>query len=245
MAASTSFPARTVVTSFVECEEALAKVLRIVPWCTQHESVWSPTLTTVIMEACSQLDSLWGHEAWLSPYVRAKKKRRDLTVCDHFQHFSNKSLTPLGARWVVFWGGDPAQIRPFEAWADPRKYAALEWWNVYNKLKHDRLENQEKATLLYAVSAVAGLFLAILLSDHCRYAVEAAGWLSASDAVSYNPKASLGEDSQSIKEGYVLAESKLFSYPVGWCTQAVKRSDEWRGNASMQFKHWFSEYSTE
>lgn len=246
MPTAPSFPERTVVTSFVSCEEALSRVLRIVPWCPAHETVWSPVLATVIMEACSLLDSLWRYTAWLSPFVREKKKRRSsLKMPDYFDYFANKSLTPLGKRWVVFWGEAPTQVRPFQAWDGASSYVDLEWWTAYNKLKHDRLAHQERATLLTAVNATSALFLAILMSEHCRYAVESAGWLTSADAVAFNPKAWLGEDSPSTKDMYVLAESHLFSYPVGWCAATVRATDEWRGNASMKFKHWFSDYSTE
>lgn len=240
-----AFPARSVVVSFLACEEALARILRIVPWCDQHANVWSPMRTTVNMEASSQIDSLWGYTAWLSPRVRAeKKKRRDMTIEDHFRYSSNRSLTPIGERWVVFWGAHPTRIQPFEPWAGANTYKPLKWWTAYNSLKHDRLANQELATLSAAVSATAGLFLAILECEHCRYAVEAAGWLTARESVAHNPKASLGEDSPSTKDSYVLAETALFSYPVGWCKAEVKKTDDWRGNASFRFKHWFWEYAT-
>ncbi|UCE61441.1 MAG: hypothetical protein JSU63_06770 [Phycisphaerales bacterium] len=247
MSKTETFPARTVVTSFLSCEETLLSVLRIVPWCAAHENVWSPVLTTVIMESCSQLDSLWRHTAWLSPCVREKKKRKDdLNMRDYFRYFAGKSLTPLGKRWVVLWGGeDPVQICPYNAWDGADTYKALPWWQAYNNLKHDRLANRESATLRAAVNATAGLFLAILQSDHCRYAVAASDLLSSSDAVAHNPLALLGEDSLSVKDGYVLAESRLFSYPVGWCAADIKAADVWRGNASMRFKHWFFGHSTE
>lgn len=247
MTLSTSFSARTAVTSFLSCEDALSDVLRVVPWCDDHKSVWSPKLTTVIMEACSQLDSLWGDAAWTSPYVRKEKKqhRKQLRMEDYFRYSAKNSLTPLGERWVVFWGAEPVQIHPFESWAQATSYQEMKWWNAYNKLKHERLANQEMGTLETAVNATAGLFLAILACEGCRYAVEAAGWLSAGDSVSHNPKASLGEDSPSTKDGYVLAETGLFSYPVGWCKAEVKKTDEWAGHGSFRFKHWFREYGTE
>ena len=154
----------------------------------------------------------------------------------------------LPKRWVVFWGEDVLQLHPFQEWDGASKYEPLDWWEAYNKLKHDRLANKTKGTLSAAVDAMAGLFLAILSNQYCRYAVEAAGWLSASsasDAVAYNPKPSLGEDSPSVKDNYVAAESLLFAYPVGWSTQPVRIADLWKGNASFRFRHWFEEYSTD
>ncbi len=236
--------ARTAVESYLSCEQTLAGVLRVVPWCDEHKSVWSPALCTVIMEACTQLDSLWRFTAWHSTCVQQSKKRKDLSIHDYFRYFANQSLTPLADRWVVFWGGEPTQMRPFVRWGNAKTYTDLAWWLTYNKLKHDRLEHRKMATLEAAVEATAGLFLGILSCEYCRYAVEAAGWLSARDSVSHNPKASLGEDSPSVKDDYVLAETALFSYPVGWCKATISKTDDWLGNASFRFKHWFWEFAT-
>lgn len=238
MSSAVPVPGKTVVESFRSCEEQLADVLRVIPWCSEHESVWSPALTTVIMDACSLLDSLWGCSAWQSVYVRKVKRRNDLNITDYFKWFRGK----VESRWVVFWGGEPVQIKPFEPWMGAVAYCPLSWWQAYTDLKHNRLANRERATLSNAVNAVAGLMLAVLKSEDCWYAVEAADWLSAGDGVSHNPKASLGEDSPSAKDGYVLAETDLFSYPVGWCIARKRKDDEWLGRASFRFKHWFSEF---
>ena len=171
--------------------------------------------------------------------VREKSKRRnEFNITDYFEWFRHE----VGSRWGVFWGGEPVRIQPFKPWMGAMAYCPLAWWQAYNALKHNRLANQEQATVANAVNAVAGLMLAALRSEECRYAVEAAGWLSASDSISHNPKAWLGEDSPSVKDGYVLAETDLFSYPVGWCIEKKRTDDEWLGRASFRFKRWFSEF---
>ncbi len=104
-----SFPAKTVVDSFVYCERLLADVLQVVPYCGAHQDVWSPALTTVIMESCSQLDSLWKHTSRQSPYVTRTKLR----MTDYFELFRDNSLTPLPERWVLFWGEEVIRLRPF------------------------------------------------------------------------------------------------------------------------------------
>ncbi len=236
-----SFPAGTVVTSFLQCEEQLARVLKVLPYCPEHEEVWSPILASLLMDACSQLDSLWGHTAWLSECVRKDNKRRDLGIKNYFEYFGEY----VKDRWVVFWPDEPVKIQPFQAWDGASEYEPLAWWQAYNQTKHDRLANLNKATLSATTNAIAGLFLAILRCEYCRYAVEAADWLSSSDAVAHNPKAWLDEDSGTVKDTYIVAETKLFAYPVGWCDVTVAEEDLWIGNASWRFRQWFSRYSSE
>jgi hypothetical protein len=50
---------------------------------------------------------------------------------------------------------------PFDQEVDifNNKSAKTEWYNAYNKIKHDRAENFEKANLKNLVEAMSGLFL--------------------------------------------------------------------------------------
>jgi hypothetical protein len=229
------FPASAVVASFIATERTLVDVLEIVPYCNEHENVWSPRLATVIMEACSQLDSLWSHEARQSSFLGPDL---NLKIKHHFKHFACK----VGYRWAVFWADPPVQLRPYKTWDGVTEYAPLEWWQAYNDLKHNRLEYLKRATLSAAVNAVAGLFLAVVASEYCREAIESANWLSAGQAVAHNPKATLSEDWPSANQNFVAAESRLFTYPVGWCRETTNPNTEWDGDASFRFRHWWRTY---
>lgn len=239
MASKEVFPGRSVISSYILAEHMLDDVLRVVPYCPSHESVWSPVLATVLLESCSQLDSLWQFEARQSSCVTQKS----LDIKDYFSYFGQY----LGYRWVLFWGEEPEQVHPYKPWASVASYATttyvqLDWWKAYNAVKHDRLRNRQEATLKRAVQSLSALFLNILRCEFCRDDVAQAGWLSAGPQAAHNPRCHLGEDSRSTKDMYVLAESKLFSYPVGWCKISVHPDDLWMGDGSARFKLWFNEH---
>src|SRR5690606_38691497 len=65
-----------------------------------------------------------------------------------------------------FWKGIQKKISPFENWKNNK---SIEWYDAYNKSKHDRFNKFEEANLKYLLHAFAGLF--VLLSsqfrDHC------------------------------------------------------------------------------
>lgn len=239
MVAKEVFPGTSVLSWYISAEQMLDDVLRVVPYCTSHENVWSPVLATVLLESCSQLDSLWNFEARQSSCVTKKK----LEIPDYFCYFGEY----LAYRWVVFWGEEPEQFCPYEPWRSVSQYTTanyipLDWWQAYNRLKHDRLRNRQEATLKRALHALAALFLNILRCEFCRDEVAQAGWLSAAPGAAHNPRTHLGEDSPSTKDAYVLAESKLFSYPVGWCKQSIGSNDLWLGNGGHRFMLWFNEH---
>jgi len=240
---SKNFPANNVVSSYVSTENMLKEVLSIVPYCVEHENVWSPKLVTIILESCSQLDSLWKSQALTSPCVN----KANLNISDYFEYFGEI----MSKRWVVFYGESPQKICPFGNWLSTPDFKAnnyskyeLRWWGTYNKLKHDRLQNMSKAILKDAVLSLAGLFIAIIKCEFCRDAIAQVGWLNGNNDVPSNISAWLAEDSRSVKLQYVSVESSLFTYPVGWCEEKVTKDFGWSAPASTRFVHWFDQYES-
>ena len=78
---NTVFPGRNVISWYESVEALLDDVLTVIPFEPSHLTVWSPKLTTVLLETCSQLDSLWKHEALLLPDVTGRR----LTIKDYFK----------------------------------------------------------------------------------------------------------------------------------------------------------------
>ena len=72
-------------------------VLRHIPYVPSHESVWSPSLTTILLEACSQLDSLWKYEVKNTPASILHPSGKNLDIKYYFQNFG----PTLAPEWVV------------------------------------------------------------------------------------------------------------------------------------------------
>lgn len=235
---SNRFPASSVVNTYIITENMLVDdVLRIIPYCNEHENFWSPILVTILLETCSQLDSLWKYEAAQSRFT---SKRPD--IANYFSYYGEY----LSPKWVVFYGEEPTIIRPFDNWGTVRdyklgSYKPLDWWSAYNNVKHNRLENRTEATLKRSIYALAGLFTAILRFDLCRNAIAQAGWLIGEG---HNLQAWLGEDSPSTKSQYITVESRLFTYPVGWSKEKITRTIKWEGVCSLRFRDWFDQLTS-
>ena len=43
---------------------------------------------------------------------------------------------------------------------------------------------------------------------------------------------------------YIVAETKLFSYPVGYWNQQILPHHHWAGPASDSFRNWFADYKS-
>lgn len=233
------FSSSTVMDSYIIAEDMLVDFLRFIPYCSEHMSVWSPMLVTIILESCSQLDSLWKYQAKQSRFVT----KQNLTIKDYFTYFGSR----VSSKEVVFWGEEAQLIQPYANWVDvsaykSEYYASLNWWDAYNDLKHNRFLNRTQATLHNAVQSLAGLFVAIVKCENCRSGMVKEGWVS---AMHPNLEACLTEDSPKDYMRYCLVESKLFAYMVGWDKTQVSKIGMWMGPASHRFRNWFENYPRE
>jgi len=223
-----------VISWFSKIEIDLQRFLKDVPYCNEHEKVWSPCLANVILEACSILDSVWRFSALQSPCVKSK----DLGIRKYFQYFGQE----LGPRWTILREMEPVQIKPFDNWNKSsytaKDYDDLDWWNTHNKLKHDRIKNIKEATLNSAITAVGGLFLAIIKSGFCKEAMVNERWIDSGN-VAYTD-----EDFQSVHLSHALVESRLYSYPIGWWDKKIKRLDKWQHPGRNRFIKWFDDYES-
>jgi len=230
-------PAKFVVASFIETEKMLVEVLDVIPYCEKHLKVWSPRFATILLEACSQLDSLW--KFLLDPDPASEN---DLTMKHYAHHFSDL----LSEVWTVFFGSEEPQVlHPFSDWKEAKctegtDTKSLKWWNAYNKVKHDRLHERTTATLEQAVLALCGLFVAIVNSDDCRNAIEEAEWVTGRGYWDIEPY--LGRDTF-VKGGTCVSiSSRLFSYAVGAGQDPVENLGWWNPSVADRLRWWHDDY---
>ena len=222
----------TAVQGLLTVETFLQEAMRYVPYCDSHRNVWSSHFTGIILEAGSQIDSIWKAAAKLE-MPSCSNERLDIT--DHFKRFGNL----VAKQKVIYFAGElPCAITPFEEWQNSN-YAPLKWWTAYNALKHDRFTNQTEATLDYAVNAVAAMFLAVIYSGACDVALISANFL---DPSSGNPWAysNTGLLRDVTYDCRAIIETKLFAHPLGvFGVDDCNLSNYWMSN-SPRFNIWWA-----
>ena len=255
MSAHIRFPGNSVLDWYIEAEQMLADFLKYVPYCDAHKEVWSPKLVIILQETCSQLDSLWR---WEAAHLHGRKGEVDIR--DYFKLYGMS----LANRTVLFWAEEVMEVGPFVVWKNAESYSKkecarhpLDWWKEgYQKIKHNRLENRECASLKRTVEALAGLFLAIIHCEKCWQSLWEKHWLSwyEGSGMPFDPLDCLRADFGLLKdEGecqvtYMAVESSLFSYAVGLSSRHIepkKNCPNWGGNCSHRFKAWYYDYCKE
>ena len=222
----------TAIEGLLTVEAMLQEAVRYVPFCDEHRRVWSSHFTRIILDAASQVDSVWKATAKIIDPAKSSGK---LTLKDHFDRFG----ALVAKQSVVFFSGkSPCIISPFDEWREPR-FSSPPWWEAYNRLKHDRFSNQTEGTLHHAVNAVGALLLGIIYSGTCDLALISAGLL---DPSSSNPWAftNTGLLQDVTFDCRAKLETKLFAHPLGvFGVDDCNRSGYWM-SASTRFNIWWA-----
>jgi len=219
------------VDGLLSAEAALKEAMRYVPYGKEHHGVWSPAFTRIILDAASQVDSVWKAVAKQLCLPRAGDR---MTISDHFDEFG----ALVAKERVVFFGGSPpCALTPFGSWQNG--YSRLDWWEAYNLLKHDRFSHQSQAKREHAVNAVAALLLTVIYCGICDLALNFAMLL---DPSSSNPwaytKSELLRDVSF--ECHAKFETKLFAHPLGiFAAENCNLSNHWI-SGSPRFNIWWA-----
>jgi hypothetical protein len=100
----------------------------------------------------------------------------------------------------------------------------------------------------YVVKSLCSLFLAIIRCEDCWDILleKDCIFLDEEGGLPIHPfdllKEDFGQRSVGCPDYNMVIETKLFSYPVGYCSKNVQKGSIWSGDASNKFKAWFYEY---
>ncbi len=141
--------AELVLDWYSEVESRFSSILNTIPYTPETQGTFLPSISSVVLEACSLLDTIFRNEAGA---IAGQKRLTMSQFSKHYEseyHFSN--------RMSVFFRNRPRYICPFSYWALIGVNSRLIWWDSYNALKHDRIGNYERATLRMALLSVCAL----------------------------------------------------------------------------------------
>jgi len=119
-------PYQSIIAAYNRTERQLEDFLGAIPLESPHLSVWSPALASIILEAATQLDSLWKLQ------LRAlRKSTSKANIQDYFVKFGNR----VAKSWLVVWSDGGHKFMPFEAWGavtlfDKDQYEPIPWWQA-------------------------------------------------------------------------------------------------------------------
>jgi hypothetical protein len=200
--------AELVIEWFIDLEVRLKQFLRTVPINWNHNAVL-PLLSGIIVEAGGLVDSILRREFDLSG---SRLEREKLRITQFREQYEKRFS--LSTKNTIIYQHPPVLLYPFRGWSLPPNVdmAKLEWWDAYNKLKHERIEHYSVCTLSNAVLSMCALHQVLSVLPSFFKALIAHDMIRLSGyAIPYAIKC--------IEQGRgdmpFLSESELFATPYG------------------------------
>lgn len=141
------------VVAFELLESSLERLFRVIEPSESNGGVYGHEIRQLLILACTEVENLLKRVLVSNGYPSPKDDR--WTTRDYV-----KVQGPLRLSWysseLARYPDYPA-VHPFHGWDIEKPTTSLNWYEVYNKTKHDRGESLKLATFCHAVTAVAAV----------------------------------------------------------------------------------------
>lgn len=156
-------------------EEEFLDFIKYVPLVENHEDVWSMKLANLLLLIGSSIDSFFKNSLQYCLNILIEENSPEnnnnpqrLSEYEDYQNKLDSNNTNMGDFREVFnefymLSNEPVYVlrnkwefKPFNKWSEDK---SPEWWDVYRKLKHDRIKHRERCTLKITLNALGALFL--------------------------------------------------------------------------------------
>jgi hypothetical protein len=156
----TNDDAELILNWYLELERRLCGFLQTIPFNTPNVKITLPPLANIIVDAGSLVDTIFREE--FPSGVQARDKLKIFHFAPHYE----KTLQ-LSTLKAVLYQYPFSYLTPFAGWVNSAtgKYAPLQWWEDYNKLKHERVREYSRSTLGAAINTVGALFQVLARMD--------------------------------------------------------------------------------
>lgn len=148
---------------YLSIEKMLEETRKYVAVSKGNRNTYSNEFAKIILLSCSEMDSI------LKLICKLKNIQKEdnqynmkvyISVLNEFQNikeiaYSRYPTTSINEELLI--------VRPFSTMDISKKYGGMDWWEAYQALKHNRLENAIKGNLNNAVTAVAAQYIIVRL----------------------------------------------------------------------------------
>ncbi len=214
-----SHHADTAIESFLELERRLEHFTRTIPFAPEHLRVHSPLLASLLLDACSLIETVLKSAMDNSRYDAvaniAQLRARRYAAAPPFLNINDLRVVfradMLYAKPVWYLPHGSSSF-PWYVWRQANGNPS--WWKTYNEVKHSRFENSRFASLGTTTHAMKALFLVLVQTLDYRERLVDRGMIRRDKRTINNLKADVAqwETTQDNWNTLIVATSSLFGY---------------------------------
>lgn len=121
----------------------------------QNEQTYGLAIRDLIIKTCTEVETHWKEIIYLNGYRKSNLTTKDYIKLKEFINFEHE----------IFLTDYPLypKIEPFKLWNSENPTKSIEWYQIYNELKHDRTNMLSKATFKILILSVSALYILMLI----------------------------------------------------------------------------------
>lgn len=117
----------------------------------KHLCVYSLSLREVIIDSCTEVENQWKKIMRANGYEKERLTTNDYVKLKEFINLD--FILILKDRQIEY------KFKPYSNWSKSEPTRSIEWYDVYNSIKHNRTSSISKATLRNAIYSFGALFI--------------------------------------------------------------------------------------
>lgn len=131
----------------------LEDIFQTVHPCEETFTTYGHEIRNLLILACTEVEAQWKGILDTHKYVtKSKHSTRDYIKLNSALKLNKYSVALPFYPWLP-------KIHPFRHWKKGNPTQSLDWYDSYNKIKHDREENFDYAKLIHAINAVCACYI--------------------------------------------------------------------------------------
>lgn len=155
------------INNYTQLETQLLECLDYMPFIVENKNVISPKFIPIIVESCALIESIFKQN------INKDQKKYSFKKYSEFY----EPILSLSGVFSIFLESPLQILNPFNNWDTQQP----NWWEAYNLLKHDRLNNYKSATITNALLALSGLHQQMSKFKNFIGGFLKAGWIDTTD----------------------------------------------------------------
>jgi hypothetical protein len=131
----------------------LEDIFQTVHPCEETFSTFGHEIRNLLILACTEVEAQWKGILDTHNYEsKSNHSTKDYIKLNSALKLCDYSVTLPFYPWL-------SKVSPFKEWNIDKPTKSLDWYDSYNKIKHDREEYFDEAKLIYAINAVCACYI--------------------------------------------------------------------------------------
>lgn len=148
---------------YLSVEKMLEDTRKYVAVSEENKDTYSDEFAKIILLSCSEIDSILKLICKLRNIQKEDNQYNMKVYIGVLNEIENIKEIAYSRYPTTCINEELLIVRPFKTMDINKKYGGMDWWEAYQSLKHNRLENALKGNLNNAVTAVAAQYIIIRL----------------------------------------------------------------------------------